>query len=73
MNAHDPRNINFVKGLLVTAFGALFMIFAYTIIFRMILFICGALLLFYGLQLLNISGLNKVIHAIKGYVNKILS
>lgn len=73
MSANEPKNMTFIKGLLATSFGIMFMIFAYSIMLRMILFICGALLVYYGLQLLNIPVLNSAVHTIRTQVNKFLS
>lgn len=73
MNGNEPKNMNVIKGLLATAFGIMFMIFAYSIMLRMILFICGALLVYYGLQLLNIPVINNAINTIKSYASRFLS
>lgn len=65
MNNHQQQSISTIKGALAIAFGIMFMIFAYTIVVRMILFISGALLFYYGLQLLNIPGVNNIVAKFK--------
>lgn len=72
MNSHEPQNMKLIKGILATTIGIMFIIFAYTIMLRMILFVAGAILLYYGLQHLNIPAVNKVINTAKNYLNKFL-
>lgn len=61
-------NMNVIKGLLAIIFGLAFMIWAYKIIFNVIIFVIGAMLIYYGLVILKIK---QVTDFIDGVVVKV--
>lgn len=73
MNGSQIPNMNVVKGLLAVAFGVIFIIFAYSIVLRMFFFLSGILLVYYGLQLLNLQAVNDGLATVKNFVQKFFS
>jgi hypothetical protein len=73
MAGPEVPNMTVIKGLIAVTFGITFIFFAYTIILRMIFFMCGLLLTYYGLQLLNITVFNDAIKNIRAYLKKYFS
>lgn len=65
MNDKETPNMNLIKGLIATVIGFMLLLFAYSIILRMIFFTCGVLLIYYGLNMLNIPAISKVLATIK--------
>jgi hypothetical protein len=65
MNDKETPNMNLIKGLIATVIGFMLLLFAYSIILRMIFFTCGVLLIYYGLNMLNIPAISKVLTTIK--------
>lgn len=73
MNNFKIPNVDAIKGILAVFFGCMLVILAYSIILRMIYFIGGLLLIYYGLQKLNLPTLNKTIKKIKHYFKELCS
>ncbi len=73
MDNRDFPNMAVIKGLIATSIGFMFIFFAYSILLRMIMFSCGVMLVYYGLQQLNIPALNHIINTFKSYINRFLS
>lgn len=70
MNEKETPNMDLIKGLLATVIGFMLLLFAYSIILRMIFFTCGLLLIYYGLRILNIPAINKVLNQIKSFFKR---
>jgi hypothetical protein len=62
--------MNLIKGLIATVIGFMLLLFAYSIILRMIFFTCGVLLIYYGLSMLNIPAINNIFNSIKTQLQK---
>jgi hypothetical protein len=63
-------NMKIIKGIIATALGVIFMLYAYKMIVHVILFTAGALLVYYGLLMLNIPVVTKVLHQVKNVFMK---
>ncbi|MFH1831187.1 MAG: hypothetical protein ABH827_00120 [bacterium] len=72
-NKPSIPNLNIIKGILAIIFGLVFVIWAYKIIFDMILFIAGAMLIYYGLVILKVKPITDVIDHVAAKIKNILS
>jgi hypothetical protein len=70
MDGQNMPNMRVVKGLLATSLGVIFMLYAYKMIIHVILFTTGALLVYYGLLMLNIPVVTNVLHKVKSFFVK---
>ena len=73
MNQNNLPDLTIVKGVIAMALGLMCIVFAYGIIMRMMFFVAGTGLVYYGLRLLNIPALNNVLTLIKAYWNRLFS
>lgn len=64
-------NLNVIKGLLAIIFGLAFMIWAYKIIFNVIIFVIGAILIYYGLVILRVKQVTNLIDQMIGKIKKL--
>jgi hypothetical protein len=66
-------DMTMLKGILLTAFGFLLVLFSYRIILYMILFVSGAYFIFHGLTLLNVPKVNIMTTKIKDMAKNLFS
>ncbi len=72
MDGQNMPNMKMIKGILATAVGIIFMLYAYKMIVHVILFTTGALLVYYGLLMLNIPAVTSVLHKVKSFLSKLI-
>jgi len=65
-------NMTVVKGLIAILLGLILIMMSYRVIVRMLFFLGGILLIYYGLQILNIPAINNALGATKQFFKKIL-
>ena len=66
------HNIAALKGLFAVIMGLMLIVFSYGVILKMILFSLGFLLLYYGLQTLNIKALESALHTVHSHIKRFL-
>jgi hypothetical protein len=59
-----------LKGLAAVIIGIILIALAHSIIIHMMLFVSGLLLMYYGFNLLNITGVKTILASIKNYCAK---
>jgi len=69
---NDLPDLAMIKGVLITMLGIMLIMFSYRIILQMILFTAGLILVVYGLEALNIKGVNEYINKAKSFLKKYL-
>lgn len=67
MSLNNLPDLTVVKGVVAMAVGIMCIVFAYGIIMRMMCFVAGIGLVYYGLRMLNIPSLNGLLARVKAY------
>ena len=73
MNGKELPNMTVVKGLLAITFGLVLIMFAYNIILRMVFFVCGLGLLYYGFKTLDLPALKTFFETLQVQIKKLFS
>jgi hypothetical protein len=71
MDGHNMPNMNMIKGLIATLLGIILIFYSYHIIVHALLFVSGFLFVFYGLRLLDIPAVNRVLDHVRTFFKKI--
>jgi hypothetical protein len=66
-------NAGLLKGVLATMFGLILIIATYGIIFRMLVFTVGLMLLHRGVQTLNPAGLDQIVKMAKKWLKVVMA
>ncbi len=65
-------NIRMIKGLVATLVGLVLIVLSWGVILRMLLFCCGAFLLYHGVRMLDVQAFRTLTDTVKYYVNKLM-
>ncbi len=66
-------DLRIVKGLIAVMLGIICIMLAHSIIIKMVCFIVGLFLIYYGLSILNIQVLQQGMNTIKSYCQRFFS
>lgn len=70
---NENQQLQFIKSVAALATGTVLIIFAYSILIRMIMFCLGCGLIFYGVNGLNIPALTSIMKTIKTQFTKLFN
>ena len=73
MNGKELPNMTVIRGLLAVTFGLVLIMFAYNIILRMIFFVSGMALLYYGFKTLELPALKTFFATMQTQIRKFFS
>ncbi len=72
MENKNLPDMTVIKGIIAVCLGIILIICSYSIMLRMLCFVAGALLVYYGVCLLNIPAINNALSYIKTHIQKVL-
>jgi len=72
MSKNEMPDLTTIKGLIATAVGVIFIVMSYSVILKTLLFVTGVVLVYYGIQMLNITALNHFLSTVKSHIKRFL-
>jgi hypothetical protein len=72
MSQNGLPNFSVAIGLASAIVGMILIFFSYKLVMHMLLFTLGCLMLYYGLSVLNLGGVNRAVVFVRSWIRKIL-